>query len=520
MVVPTKWPAFRKRYIRQDRHDNYASALQEVSAGWAETKQIRDSGVPDWRRVAEVRMQARIDANIQRRNTERDRLDAAAQAEQDRLATAAQAEQHRLAEADQDNQELLGKTDENGQAADAIWRGGWPLFGGRTDNSIHVWVKLDAQQIVVDRRVLKDTVVPPTFWVDFTRWSGPDLRDFQSRQHMDYVVQNRLSMVPDGGHFVRASAYRNLPAQYIYRTIQEFCDGGDLSQVNARHPDGIPEPLIWRVIEQLARAAIVMEQGSLAGPVPGWQQIVHYDFKPDNVFLTSSRIPAAAYPDAKLGDFEMSLQTSPTDTLNPHILREISAADLSWGAPETRSSEARWMSEKVSGLEIGDLDGEQILSPANIWGIGVCAFELMNGDVRYVYYEDADAEGNGFNIVEYSGISLKQGDPFFLNWEETALETYSSHLVDIVRSCLWDQPRDRVTPIALLAAINGPIPPAEDDEDETVEDRRKAQGAQGDRDGMQVDEKWPVYVGFEDRYRMGFSYSDITTSMAETQDAG
>lgn len=249
MQAPTKWPAFRKRYLKQDRHDDYASAQREVSAGWAVAKQLRDSGTPNWRVVADQRMKAIIADNVGARDAERDRVAAAAQAERDRVAAAAQL--------DRDNQELLGKTDGATNAADAMWTGGWSI-GGRVPNKANIWIQLDAQKMVSDRRVVKDTGVEPGQWIDLTRWSGPDLRDLQNRTHMDYVIQNRLSSVPDGGEgFVRANGYRNILDQYVYRTIQEYCDAGDLSQVGDRHPNGTPEPLMWRMLEQLAKAATV-----------------------------------------------------------------------------------------------------------------------------------------------------------------------------------------------------------------------------------------------------------------------
>jgi serine/threonine protein kinase len=76
---------------------------------------------------------------------------------------------------------------------------------------------------------------------------------------MDYVIQKRLCEIPNGGsNFVRARGYRNFPGDLAYRTIMDYCDGGDLDSLREAHSDqGIPEPVIWRIFEQLAKSAVV-----------------------------------------------------------------------------------------------------------------------------------------------------------------------------------------------------------------------------------------------------------------------
>lgn len=246
MAFLANWQAFRKHYIDAARHGDYRSALREVSAGWAVTKQLQAEGLPGWRVVAQAQMQTRIDDDIRRRAAEVDRLAAMAR-EQD------------------DTNTLFGKDGQididpdvrPAEAADFFWRGGWKI-GGRGDNVVAIWLRLDGQGNVTERRVVKSTAVTPGQWVDITRWSGPDLRDVENRQHMDYVIHKRLCEVPDGGqNFVRVRGYRNVATKFAYQTTQDYCDSGDLVDMRIRHPGGIPEPLIWRILEQLAKAAIV-----------------------------------------------------------------------------------------------------------------------------------------------------------------------------------------------------------------------------------------------------------------------
>jgi hypothetical protein len=257
MEVPTTWQAFRARYIDKERHDDYKSALAEVSAGWAETKLLRDAipQDPAWRTVAATQMQARIDADVASRAA----LAAAAggivapggptvdPGETDGTATL-------LAGG---GGEDLDPTIRPTESADSLWRGGWKL-GGRDPNTANIWLRLNAQNIVVDRRVVKDTQVMPHAWVDFTRWTGPDPRDLQNREHVDYTIQRRLCDIPLGGeNFARVRGYRNMPENRMYRVVQDYCDGGDMAELRRIHMAGISEPLVWRILEQLAKSAIV-----------------------------------------------------------------------------------------------------------------------------------------------------------------------------------------------------------------------------------------------------------------------
>lgn len=53
----------------------------------------------------------------------------------------------------------------------------------------------------------------------------------------------------------------------------------------------IPEPAIWHMFETLIKAGLVMEQGDVDQPMPGWNDVnvggpvVHMDLKPDNLFI-------------------------------------------------------------------------------------------------------------------------------------------------------------------------------------------------------------------------------------------
>lgn len=74
-----------------------------------------------------------------------------------------------------------------------------------------------------------------------------------------------------------------------------------------------PEPILWKWLEDMARACQLMEQGVTLSPGPGEPDvhriIVHRDIKPDNTFLDlPSEVDGdwPGYPIATLGDWGKS----------------------------------------------------------------------------------------------------------------------------------------------------------------------------------------------------------------------
>lgn len=73
----------------------------------------------------------------------------------------------------------------------------------------------------------------------------------------------------------------------------------------------VPEPLLWKRFEDLAKACILMENGKVLQSDPssrlsGQHVIVHRDIKPPNIFLDTPSQEYGdwpEYPVATLGDF-------------------------------------------------------------------------------------------------------------------------------------------------------------------------------------------------------------------------
>lgn len=91
------------------------------------------------------------------------------------------------------------------------------------------------------------------------------------------------------------------------------------------------------------------------------------------------------------------------------------------------------------------------------------------------------------------------------------MDNYSTHLVQAIRLCLFDNPAQRITASDLLGLINASVP----DDDGTPEDRMIAETAKAARDGRNIGAQWPAFVDFDDPYKIGFSFQGIAQSMPE-----
>jgi serine/threonine protein kinase len=112
-----------------------------------------------------------------------------------------------------------------------------------------------------------------------------------------------------------------------------YCPHGSMHNANPRAPDlpapkkgkkaqkqpleiykdgrDIPEPLVWKWFEDLAKACVLLEEGKdiqndPTGRLSGHHVIVHRDIKPANIFLDLPSNVDGDWPDypvATLGDF-------------------------------------------------------------------------------------------------------------------------------------------------------------------------------------------------------------------------
>ncbi|CZT24958.1 uncharacterized protein RCC_10687 [Ramularia collo-cygni] len=371
-----------------------------------------------------------------------------------------------------------------------------------------MWVRVDEDENIAERRVVKTVQVLRDVWLDATKWTG-DVKDYQQRLPMDYHLQRKLCTAADGGEFfnrVRACVIDN--EAWTYKLVLDYCDQGHVGSILRRYRDedgdgNVPEPLAWSILEGLIKAVLVMQQGAIQSQEEDWKEVVHRDFKPDNVFLT--RVPNSEYPRIQLSDFEHSIETTRDDPFNPKVWREDAAGHDAYWAPELRTPRhraaiIRGYPEKGLSLPTiprQDLTADKVCSTVNVWNIGTTMFTLMCGaEIRPVKFEG----------VDYPGMLWNREDMWWENWDRGALEYYSEELVQLVRNCLEDDPTMRPTPGELLLSVQAVS------EDALCERRKGARGATADDVNNWDDDDGPMdYIRAADRYKIGLSFDTLAT---------
>lgn len=156
------------------------------------------------------------------------------------------------------------------------WLGGGMLK--EKDDKVVLWVRVDEDSNIAERRVVKTVQIERERWLDAVRWEG-DVKDYQTRLPMDYYLQRRLCVAPDGGEFfnrVRACVIDN--EAWTYKLVLDYCDHGDVGKVRdiyKKQDAGVPEPLAWSILEGLVKAVLVMEQGAVDSQVDDWREVIH-----------------------------------------------------------------------------------------------------------------------------------------------------------------------------------------------------------------------------------------------------
>ena len=82
---------------------------------------------------------------------------------------------------------------------------------------------------------------------------------------------------------VRLRGYRLFSSRMMYRIYMEACRFGDLhmAMVLTRARETVfEEAALWYIFLSLVEAGLLMEQGDLTVPQPGWQLFAHCDIKP------------------------------------------------------------------------------------------------------------------------------------------------------------------------------------------------------------------------------------------------
>ncbi|PMD38033.1 kinase-like protein [Hyaloscypha variabilis F] len=289
--------------------------------------------------------------------------------------------------------------------------------------------------------------------------------------HMNEISQNGAQHVVKllRDPFKTTGAVEGLGPEWegkVRRLILEYCSLGDLFDLNYRHiRSGQPfeERTLWKFFDCLVDGIVCMEYGLefeidassgevTARPQARYQSRVHFDLKPENVFLSDDR--AGSHPDVplqKVGDFgyteiiPRNPRPGPETDRFYHYLRGVGTPD--YLAPEQfteRWEHADWKEGGVAGA---------YGSATNVWGVGCMMYQLLTlsqdpPDHRVPFLPDFSLNGDAPQGLTY-GVNLQMygvnsGPPY---------ERYSQDLIETIYECLYEQPAHRPTLIDLKTRI-------------------------------------------------------------------
>ncbi|KAG9966946.1 kinase-like protein, partial [Aureobasidium melanogenum] len=278
---------------------------------------------------------------------------------------------------------------------------------------------------------------------------GPK-KDIPREQYMSMIMPKASK------NTIQIWGHRLFPERNCLRLYMEYCPGGDLTRLLEPYQTRLlgalafPEPFLWKLFQDLARAVHAMDNPSGHG-LEEDEFVAHIDFKPRNIFLClpdEDNFPK--YPLAKLGDFGGAMVSSSRDSQEEHS-RKVDSTAISSGyvAPDRerfyRKGHANNIPtrDRIPGITLEDVP-KRITSATNVWNAALIIADLMAPQP----FIPPQFSAQGYPIRE---TWLDN----FVNQRDThpRMQAYSSLLKDTVIQCLNFIPSQRPTPIDLLARV-------------------------------------------------------------------
>ncbi len=367
---------------------------------------------------------------------------------------------------------------------DGDWRGAWQLGAGGMGVT-YAYYKLDDNQQIADRIVVKDSYVPHLHWGQLHHWYG-DMRDPDRREHMEIKAMQNIWHLPGSDRCVELRHSEKDDKRKFYRIYMNYCGYGSMHQLvkdfgeeglayHGPDQDPIPEPAIWWFLECMTEACLLMQYGGVEENEarPGWEAIVHRDLKLGNIFLDEPKPhgPFAEYPVARVGDYGIAIMTSNDDPMNPDAYN-YAQSTLCWAAPEQEAFLNPKTKDPIEpALKLGEA--------TNVWGVGAIAIRLMNQEC----YPQGPHYGRPIPIPDDASDEKRQATEQ-LNAYRGALEPtphsaaktkYSEQLCELVQRCVRYKPASRIKLHKLRQEIRRYTTAG--DEDLASDMRNRARGA-------------------------------------------
>jgi serine/threonine protein kinase len=130
-------------------------------------------------------------------------------------------------------------------------------------------------------------------------------------------------------NILRLRSFKNFPSAGRSRFYLEYAPYGDLYKLMYSYrawDTYLPEEFLWHIFCSFANAAVLMETGPfthLEDREPIQWSIIHFDIKPDNIFLgrRDERAMPADFPAIKVADFGLADLTGQDDHNNPSVFQ-------------------------------------------------------------------------------------------------------------------------------------------------------------------------------------------------------
>ncbi|EME87101.1 uncharacterized protein MYCFIDRAFT_172767 [Pseudocercospora fijiensis CIRAD86] len=292
-----------------------------------------------------------------------------------------------------------------------------------------IWIKQDAAGRISDRVTVKDTNNSNPNYLNPSGVVQPP-----PRHPMEAVAMLRLVDLPGSSSVVNIRNWRRkrpFETSPGYRIYMEFCSGGDLQALSSNYwprslnPNFMPEPFLWAVFDSLVTAGLLMEGSHLRDAArPLWDQIIHGDMKPDNVFLGENTSGTfRGFPLAKLGDFGLA-------TVFPKAGLDPQDNWIAFSGPGYRAPEMAKRYRRGNGAA-GTYAPE---SAANVW-VRYTSLPIAHSSILH--------NNPWANLWQGDEAATPHKPPGFTHPLE--LTNYSPRLRNLIMSCLEVQPIDRPT---------------------------------------------------------------------------
>ncbi|PVH81188.1 kinase-like protein [Cadophora sp. DSE1049] len=246
----------------------------------------------------------------------------------------------------------------------------------------------------------------------------------------------------------------------VHRIFLEYCPGGDTWYWIREHLNNnttVPEGELWAILHCLARACLVMHQGSedVDAPAPRWprEEMVHFDLKLENVLVSAptTDVEHRNMPPFKFGDFGMARRVPEIQI--PRYLRDYSDFGTpGYFAPEqiTRKDHQCGPRPWFDANGVCTVVGIRYGSATNIWQVGIIMHCLMSRSHYPIWNLNSIDRLRCYNSI--LSARLRTGGSTIGNSTDQACEynpkmsIYSIELRTLIHECLIINPYRRPSP--------------------------------------------------------------------------